>query len=540
MGRIAAWRRALIVALVATTAVTPAIPASAAAPPAYEPITGSGSTWSQNALDQWVQNARSKGMTVSYSGVGSSAGRRQFADGQNDFGVSEIPFQGTDRGQPDSSPNRAYAYMPIVAGGTSFMYQLRVGGQLYRGLRLSGPTIAKIFTGAIRNWNDAAITKDNNGRKFPNKPIIPIVRGDGSGTTAQFARWMDTEHRAIWRSYCGCTGLTSYYPVNKGRAPLMTSQTGSDRVAGAVAATAGDGAITYVEYSYATARNFPVVKVLNRGGYYVEPTHYNVAVALTQAQINNNPRDQNYLTQVLDRVYRFSDPRTYPLSSYSYAIIPVVGAGDFRITAGKGRTMSDFMYYFLCQGQSAMPALGYSPLPANLVRAGFAQVKKIPHATIQDTDVARCGNPTFDPGDPSSNKLAREAPQPQACDRVGQGPCGAAQGGGAGGTGGGGSGSGGSGNGSGAGGAGGNTPAGGGGPSATQRDPETGLPIGTGGDGGSGSDLAGSATELAAFRSDGMTTTLGVLVGVQLLLVLLVPPFVARAARRRRESADQA
>jgi hypothetical protein len=320
--------------------------------------------------------------------------------------------------------------------------------------------------------------------------------------------------------------------VNKGKAPLMTSQTGSDRVAGAVAAAAGDGSITYVEYSYATARNYPVVKVLNKGGYYVEPTHFNVAVALTRAQINTNPNDQNYLTQVLDNVYRYNDPRTYPLSSYSYAIIPVTGAGDFRITEGKGRTMSDFMYYFLCQGQSAMPALGYSPLPANLVRAGFDQVKKIPHATIQDADVAKCGNPTFDPGDPNSNKLVREAPNPPDCDKVGQGPCGATQTNGGAGNGGGNGGAGNGGAGTTA-----NTPGTGDTATDTEIDPDTGLPIDGDAD-GSGSDLAGSATELAAYRSEGVTTTLGVLVGVQLLLVLLVPPFVARAVRRRRE-ADQ-
>ena len=514
------WLVALIVA-----ATVMATGGQAQAQPAYEAITGSGSTWSKNALDQWVQDVRRNGMTVSYSGVGSSAGRRQFADGQNDFGVSEIPFQGTDRGQPDSSPNREYAYMPIVAGGTSFMYQLRIGGQLYRGLRLSGETIAKIFAGQIRNWNDPAIRADNNGRAFPDKPIVPIVRADGSGTTAQFTRWLAMEHGDIWRGYCGCDDpLTSYYPVNKDKVPLMTSQSGSDRVAGSVAAAAGDGAIAYVEYSYARARNFPVAKVLNRGGYYVEPTHYAVAVALTQAQINDNPNDQNYLQQVLDGVYRYNDPRTYPLSSYSYAIIPVVGKGDQRITEGKGRTMSDFMYYFLCQGQTSMPALGYSPLPANLVRAGFNQVKRIPHATIQDADVARCGNPTFDPGDPNSNKLAREAPFPPDCDKQGQGPCEPGQGtGGTGGNGNGGTGSGDGGNGGGNG-----TDA----PSGV--DPETGLPVGSD-SGGDGAELAGSASELAAFRSDGLTKGLAAIAVAQLLLVLLVPPFVVRAMRRRRE-----
>jgi hypothetical protein len=324
--------------------------------------------------------------------------------------------------------------------------------------------------------------------------------------------------------------MTSYYPVKKDKAPLMTSQSGSDRVAGSVAAAAGDGAIAYVEYSYARARNFPVAKVLNKGGFYTEPTHFNVAVALTQAQINNNPQDQNYLTQVLDGVYRFNDPRTYPLSSYSYAIIPIVGKGDQRITAGKGRTMSDFMYYFLCQGQGSAPALGYSPLPANLVRAAFEQVKKIPHATVQDADVGRCGNPTFDAGDPSSNKLAREAPMPPACDKQGAGPCEASQGTGNGNGNGAGNGSGtetGAGNGNG-------TGTNGDGTDASTVDPETGLPVGSD-SAGSGADLAGSATELAAFRSDGMTAALAAIAVAQLLLVLLVPPFVVRAIRRRRE-----
>jgi phosphate transport system substrate-binding protein len=534
MQRIATWRRALTVATVVVTLLLTG-GGGAVGAQGYAPIEGSGSTWSQNALDQWVQDVKSRGMTVSYSGIGSSAGRKAFSQGQNDFGVSEIPFQGVDKGQPDSSPNRAYAYMPIVAGGTSFMYQLRVGGQLYRGLRLSGPTIAKIFTGGIRNWNHPAIASDNNGRKMPNKPIIPIVRADGSGTSAQFTMWMDKEHRGTWRGYCGCNGFTSYYPVKKDKAPLMTSQSGSDRVAGSVAAAAGDGSITYVEYSYATAKSFPVAKVLNRGGYFVEPTHFNVAVALTRAKINNDPRSQNYLTQVLDNVYRFNDPRTYPLSSYSYAIIPVRGKGDHRVGPGEGKTMSDFMYYFLCQGQNKMPALGYSPLPANLVRAGFDQVKKIPHATIQQADVARCGNPTFTPGDPNSNKLAREAPMPPACDRIGQGPCTGTGGGngGAGTTGSGGNGANGAG-GNGAGGAGGNGAGGNGGADGLKIDPETGLPIDGDGSTSDGSSLAGSPTELAAFRSDGMSATLAVLVAVQLLLLLVVPPFVARAVSRRR------
>ena len=84
-----------------------------------------------------------------------------------------------------------------------------------------------------------------------------------------------------------------------------------------IAGFAGNGTIGYVEYSYPVNKDFPVVKVLNKGGYYVEPTQYNVAVALTKAKINQDKSSQLYLTQILDEVYRHPDPRAYPLSSYS-------------------------------------------------------------------------------------------------------------------------------------------------------------------------------------------------------------------------------
>ena len=57
-----------------------------------------------------------------------------------------------------------------------------------------------------------------------------------------------------------------------------------------ISASYGNGTIGYVEYSYALNDNYPVVKVLNKAGYYSLPTAYNVAVALTKAQINQDKR----------------------------------------------------------------------------------------------------------------------------------------------------------------------------------------------------------------------------------------------------------
>ena len=115
---------------------------------------------------------------------------------------------------------------------------------------------------------------------------------------------------------------------------------------------AGDGTIGYVEYSYPLNKGYPVVKVLNKGGYYVEPTQYNTAVALTKARINTNKSDPTkYLTQILDDVYTNPDPRAYPISSYSYMIIPTA-ADDPRMTTAKRQSLADFLYYSLCAGQT--------------------------------------------------------------------------------------------------------------------------------------------------------------------------------------------
>lgn len=398
----------------------------------YATIEGTGSTWSQIIVEQWIADVDSNGIKVVYTGGGSSKGRKDFSQSSVDFAISEIPYQGTDEtGQADTSNGRAYSYLPIVAGGTAFTYQLKVGNELVKNLRLSGETLAKIFTGGITNWNDPQITKDNNGRAFPDKPIIPVVRSDGSGTTAQFTSWLDKAYPSIWRPFFGRSGLTSYFPKAK-LPPGALGQSGSDQVMNTISGFAGDGTIGYVEYSYPVAKNYPVVKVLNKAGYYVEPTQYATAVALTKAKINQDKSDPTkYLTQILDDVYTNPDPRAYPISSYSYMIIPT-GASDSRMTTAKRQSIADFLYYSLCSGQSKAGAYGYSPLPLNLVQAGFnqiAQLKKAdPAVDLTDRDVTTCNNPTFDGTNLNKNVLAEIAPPPPTCDKVDEGPCGDASG----------------------------------------------------------------------------------------------------------------
>ncbi|MGO4102899.1 phosphate ABC transporter substrate-binding protein PstS [Leifsonia sp. YAF41] len=379
----------------------------------YTPISGTGSTWSQNALDQWRKNvAANYGMTINYNGEGSSAGRRAFIARTVDFAVSEIPFQTRpeDLSAPEVPPV-GYAYMPIVAGGTSLMYNLKIGGQLVTNLQLSGDVVTKIFTGVITNWNDPSIKADNPTLLLPDKAIVPVVRSDGSGSTAQFTLWMSKQHSDLWKAFCDC-GMTSQFPTSN--LPNSKAQSGSLGVSGYVKQDYAEGAITYVEYSYPLKAGFPVAKVKNASGAYVEPIASAVAIALQQAQINEDPASPDYLTQILDAVYNNADSRSYPLSSYSYLIVPTAVDGIF--TTEKGATLGAFTRYLLCEGQKQAESLGYSPLPLNLVTAGFDQIKRIPGAAGATECAAGTGGASALPagGDPGTTPA--DSPAPAAAD----------------------------------------------------------------------------------------------------------------------------
>ena len=472
-----------------------------------------------------------------------AVGRKDFANKTTDYAVSDIGYLGKDpiTGELDTSPG-PLVRVPADRGrrhGVPVPDQGRRASRS-RNLRLSGLTLAKIFTNRITNWNDPAITADNNGRRLPSLTIIPVVHSEGSGSSAQFTKYLDTQYPSVWRPFLGQAGSTEYFP-RKGPA---IAQSGSDGVMNFVASAAANGAIGYDEYSYALGKNFPVAKVENSAGYFNAPTQYNVAVALTKAQINFNHNDPTcptgpancYLLQKLQNVYVNPDTRTYPLSSYSYMIIPTA-ANDSKMTTAKRQTLADFLYYSLCQGQAEMGPIGYSPLPINLVQASFTQTALLktadPNVDLTSRNVTTCHNPTFVAGQPTRNYLAEIAPKPPACDKAGAGPCtgneGVTNG----------------------------NPSNGKAPStapsaqtsasATSTAPATAGPSTspsvdplTGQSDPStvagGSDLVGNPTEIS---STGPGSTTGLLAGLavaEILLILVLPPVLARKVWRRRDS----
>src|SRR5215472_7273138 len=351
---------AMAVPLVATAA-----PAAASS---YVPINGSGSSWPSLAIDQWAQDLRPAGIAVSYLPDGSAAGRADYTANQDDFAASDPPFRSRfDKlgGTGPEHPSQGYSYIPDAAGGTAFPYHLTVHGHRVTNLRLSAPTLMGIFTGKITNWDSPQITRDN-GHRLPNLPITPVIHAEGDGGTYFFTRWMAHIHPRQWNAFCEKVhpgieppcGQTEFYP-HFGRAK---SENGSSNVMNYITSTFGNGSIGYVEYAYALIAHAPVAALRNPAGNYELPTAANVTTALTQAVIDFDAHSPNFLQQDLDKVYTYSNPRSYPLASYSYLIVPREGTQlPANFSKAKGRSLAAFAVYALCTGQRSLSQLGYAP-----------------------------------------------------------------------------------------------------------------------------------------------------------------------------------
>jgi phosphate transport system substrate-binding protein len=245
-----------------------------------------------------------------------------------------------------------------------------------------------------------------------------------------FTEYLSLEFPSLWKSFNGgMAGMTEYRP-RQGR--HQVAQDGSAQIMNYIASSSSNGSIGIDEYAYPLLAHFPAARVENAAGYYVPPSQFSDAVALTKARIDLNKKSPHYLRQNLDKVYGDTDPRAYPLASYSYLIMPTSKTDPLMTPPAsefpaRWQTLADFLRYAVCQGQAATGKLGYSALPVNLVKVAFGQIEKIkraaPQVQIRPLSIRGCHNPTYVPGHPDRNRLAIVAPMPPLCDKAGSGPC---------------------------------------------------------------------------------------------------------------------
>ena len=306
-----------------------------------------------------------------YTPDGDAQGRQDFANRTSDFSVTSDGYQGVDpvTGINDTSQGRPYAYLPIAAGGTSFPYQIRFDGQQVENLRLSGETLAKIFTNQITNWDDPEITADNNGQAFRPCPSPRSCSRRARGPPSSSRRYFATEFPSIWQAYSGLSGGTEYYP----RQGDQIAQNGSNSAMNYVASQRANGSISYVEYSFALSVELP-------GGQGAQQRRLLHAAHPVQrgrgpggGADQHGPELAGLPPPEPDR--RLHRPRPPDLSALVVRVHDRADRGRTRarrrkITTGKRQAIADFEYYSICQGQKEIGPIGYSPLPVNLVEAG--------------------------------------------------------------------------------------------------------------------------------------------------------------------------
>jgi phosphate transport system substrate-binding protein len=324
------------------TGLTSTAGATTATPAAGGTITGAGSTLMAPLIAQWKQDYQSRaGVTINYGGGGSGAGIAQITARTVDFGASDAPLTGSQRG----ACNRCYQ-IPWALTATGVAFHLNG----IRKLKLTGSAIADIFLGKITNWNDPAITKTNPGVNLPNLKITPAFRSDGSGDTYAFTDYL-SRVSGQWRSQVGTSTQVSF--------PAGVGGKGNDGLTAIVNST--NGAISYISASYIIAHGLGAAAVQNRAGRFEYPNLANISAAAKGVKIGR-----------FNEMHIVNPPKklksAYPISTFSYVIVPK--------TTSKKQLLTNFILYAMGAGQKFGAALDFAPIPKTVLAAGKATVRQ--------------------------------------------------------------------------------------------------------------------------------------------------------------------
>lgn len=302
-------------------------------------ILGAGSTFINPAMTHWIAafQASHPGVQINYQSIGSGSGIQQLKQGLVDFGASDAAL---DNDNLKDMP--ALVQIPESGGPVCITYNLP---ELKTPLKLSGTTIAGIYLGQIKTWQDAAISKDNEGINLPARAIAVVHRSDGSGTSNIFTTYLGRVSEE-WSKKIG-QGLAVNWPTGFGG-------NGNGGVAGTVKQT--PGGIGYVELAYAKANNLPVALVRNQSGAWIEPTAEAATAAIDAFQWE---LEKDVRTPVVDPPATARE--AYPISGLTYLLIPTQAKDP-----AKRQVVKEFVEYIVTEGQAAAQGLQYATLPLNL------------------------------------------------------------------------------------------------------------------------------------------------------------------------------
>jgi phosphate transport system substrate-binding protein len=312
-------------------------------------INGAGATFPNPIYTKWFSdyNKLHPNVQINYQSIGSGGGIRQLSSGTVFFGASDGPMTSEQL----TAAGFRITHLPTVLGGVCPVYNIPG----YNGeLRFTGKLLADIFLGKVTKWNDAEIRRVNPGVNLPGDDITVVHRSDGSGT-----------------NYIWCDYLSKVSPEFKKTVGVATSVNwpagvggkGNEGVSGLVKQT--PGAIGYVELIYALQNKISYGSVQNAAGEFVVASTETVSNAAAVAA-KSMPKDF--------RVSITNAPGhdVYPISSFTWLLVQ-----DSPRDKQRAKILGDFIRWELAEGQKDAAALGYAPLPKEVVALEIQRLNEL-------------------------------------------------------------------------------------------------------------------------------------------------------------------
>jgi len=313
-------------------------------------ISGAGATFPYPIYAKWADTYKKEtGVGLNYQSIGSGGGIKQIQAKTVTFGASDMPLKA------DELQKAGLVQFPTVLGGVVPVVNL--DGVAPGDITIDGPTLAKIFLGEVKTWNDPTIQKLNPSVKLPSQAIAVVHRSDGSGTTFIFTDYL-SKTSADWKSKVGANTAVEW--------PVGIGAKGNEGVANNVAQT--KGSIGYVEYAFAKQNKLTSTKLVNKDGKAVAPTADAFQAAAASADWNGTPGFGVILTNE-------AGANSWPISGATFILIHK----QPQDPVAAGEALKFFAWAYAKGGKMAED-LDYVPLPAKVVAA----IQKVWASDIKD------------------------------------------------------------------------------------------------------------------------------------------------------------
>jgi phosphate transport system substrate-binding protein len=297
-----------------------------------ETIVGAGASFPYPLYSAWGSEYNGlSGVKLNYQSIGSGGGISAITAKTVDFGASDAPLE------PAELAEAGLVQWPQCVGGVVLVVNL--DGVETNELKLTAEQVAGIYNGDITQWNDPALTADNDGVELPDTKINVVHRSDSSGTTWIFTKYLDAAAGDVWT--LGGDKEIAW--------PTGVGGKGNEGVAASVQQL--KGSIGYVEYAYAKETGLVTTQVQNADGEWVEPSLETFAEAAAQADWAGA---EDYYVVLVDQ----PGPTTWPIAGASFIMVQKEQAD-----AARAQAMLEFFDWAFTEGGETAESLDYVPIP---------------------------------------------------------------------------------------------------------------------------------------------------------------------------------